>query len=149
MSTTTEQIKNTYPLPGYRFIVSVGKDRMAFTSVSGLTMTYETLEYKDGTGGHYQMPGPSQPLDITLKRGIVLKQGQLLAWFNSVSLNQVEKKDISISMTNAAGTDLYITWNIVNAFPTKLTGPNLDANGKDIAFEEMTLRADRLTVEFH
>lgn len=149
MSTTPEQVKNSYPLPGFRFIVSVGKDRMAFNSVSGLDLSFETIEYKDGTGGHYQMPGQRQALDITLKRGIVLKQSQLFDWISSVSLNQIEKKDISISMTNAAGTDLYITWNVVNAFPTKLTGPSLDANGNDVALEEIVMRADRMSVEFH
>jgi len=149
MATTVEQIKNTYPMTAYRFIVTVGKERMAFNSVSGLEQSVEAIEYKDGTGGFFQMPGQPAALDITLKRGLLQKQSQLYAWINSISMNQVEKRDISISLTNASGSDLYITWNVVNAFPTKLSAPSFDATSNDVAFEEMSLRADRMTVEYH
>lgn len=149
MPTTVDMIKSSYPLSTYRFIVSVGKDRMAFNSVSGLEQSVETIEYRDGTGGFYQMPGKMQPVNITMKRGIVKKQSQLYEWLNSISLNQVEKKDISISLTNATGTDLYVTWNVINCFPTKISAPSFDAGSSEVAFEELSLLADRISVEYH
>ncbi|WP_237577917.1 phage tail protein [Mycetohabitans sp. B6] len=39
----------------------------------------------------------------------------------------MEKKDISISLTDEAGKELLVTWNVSNAFPTKLTAPNQQA----------------------
>ncbi|KAG0010161.1 hypothetical protein BGZ82_003570 [Podila clonocystis] len=139
---------STYPLPTYRFTVAVGKDQMAFSSVSGLEQSVEKIEYLDGLGGLFQMPGQVQPLSITLKRGLVPKNTHLYDWITSISLNHVEKKDISISLTDESGKVLLITWNIINAFPTKLTAPSF-VTSNEVAFEELSLAADRLTVKFH
>ncbi len=149
MATTAEQIATTYPIPTYRFIVTVGEEKIAFNSVSGLDMGFETIEYKDGAGGTFKMPGQSQDISISLKRGVVKGQKQLYAWINSITLNQVEKKDISISLTNDTGSELLVTWNVFNAFPTKLSAPDFDASSNEVAIEELSLEADRLSVEFH
>lgn len=139
----------TYPIPTYRFTVTVGKEQMAFSSVSGLEQSVEKIEYKDGLGGLYQMPGQTQSITLTLKRGVMPKNSQLYEWMNSISLNQVEKKDISISLTNETGKELLVTWNVSNAFPTKLMGPSMDATSNEVAFEELSLAADRVSVNFH
>jgi phage tail-like protein len=149
MAVLAKTIGSTYPIPTYRFVVSVGKEQMSFSSVSGLDQTVELVKYRDGTGNLYQMPGQLEPLTITLKRGIVPKQGQLYEWLNSISFNRVEKKDLSISLTNETGSELLVTWSVMNAFPTKWTGPSLDATSNEVAFEELTLAADRLTLQFH
>lgn len=149
MSTTTEQIAVQYPIPTYRFTVSVGDEKMCFQSVSGLDISHDTIEYRDGGGNWLQMPGQRQRPTITLKRGVFKGQSKLYDWINSISLNQVEKKDISISLTDETGSNLLITWNISNAFPDKLTAPSFDASSNEVAVQEMSLKADRVTVEFH
>ncbi|MCP1489802.1 phage tail-like protein [Pseudomonas fluorescens] len=149
MATTVDQIATTYPIPTYRYRVAVGDQEMAFSAVSGLEVSYETIEYKDGTGGVFRMPGQSTPVHITLRRGMVVGKSQLYDWISSISLNQVEKKDISISLTNASGNELLVTWNISNAFPTKLSAPNFDASSNEVAIEELSLLADAVTSKFH
>lgn len=139
----------TYPLPTYRFIVTVGKEHMAFSSVSGLEQSVEKIAYKNGLDGLFQMPGNRKMVNITLKRGLVPKSSALLDWMNSISRNQVEKKDISISLTDEAGPVLFVTWNIHNAFPTKLSAPSFDATSNEVAFEELSLAADRITMLYH
>ncbi|KAG0311853.1 hypothetical protein BG000_006515, partial [Podila horticola] len=99
-----EQISSAYPIPTYRYMVTVDGDDMAFSSVSGLEMGFETIEYKDGTGNWFQMPGQRDQLNIS------------------------RKKDISISLTDESGSNLLVTWNIIDAFPTKLSAPNFDAS---------------------
>lgn len=149
MAVTADEIAVTYPIPTYRYRVTVGTSEMAFSAVSGLEVGFSTIEYKDGLGNWFQMPGQSQAVNISLRRGVVIGRSQLYDWINSISLNQVEKKDISISLTNDSGSDLLVTWNIVNAFPTKLSAPSFDANSNEVAIEELSLLADRLTVQFH
>ncbi|AMS13816.1 phage tail protein [Pseudomonas chlororaphis] len=149
MATTVDQIATTYPIPTYRYRVAVGDQEMAFSAVSGLEIGYETIVYKDGVGGVYRMPGQPTPVNITLRRGMVVGQSQLYDWISSTSLNQVEKKDISISLTNASGNELLVTWNISNAFPTKLSAPNFDASSNEVAIEELSLMADAVTTKFH
>lgn len=92
------------------------------------------------------MPGQRQPSSITLRKGVFPKDSELFDWINSISLNKVEKKDITISLTDDAGTTLLFTWNVSNAFPTSLTSPSLDATSNEAAVQEMTLMADRVTM---
>ncbi|MCG1040908.1 MULTISPECIES: phage tail protein [Burkholderiaceae] len=149
MASTAAGIATTYPIPTYRFKVVVGSEEMACSAVSGLELGVETIEYKDGTGAVRRMPGQRQALHITLRRGVVKGKSQLYDWINSISLNQVEKKDMSISLTSEAGDALLVTWNVTDAFPTKLSAPHFDASSNEVAIEEVSLTADRLTVEFH
>lgn len=149
MAIPATQIATDYPIPTYRFKVTVGSDEMAFNAVSGLELGVETIEYKDGTGQICLMPGQRQSLTITLRRGVIKGRSQLYDWINSISLNQVDKKDISISLTDDAGSNLLVTWNVTDAFPTKLSAPSFDASSNEVAIEEMTLSADRMTVVFH
>ncbi|MGP3144242.1 phage tail protein [Serratia bockelmannii] len=149
MSIDAKTMGSTYPIPTYRFVVSVGKEQMSFSSVSGLDQSVQLVKYQDGAGGLFQMPGQKEPLTITLKRGVMPKKSQLYEWFNAISFNRVEKRDLSISLTNETGSELLVTWNVMNAFPTKWSGPSLDATSNEVAFEELTLAADRFTLKFH
>ncbi|UZM16222.1 phage tail protein [Pseudomonas kielensis] len=149
MATTTAQIATAYPIPTYRYRVAVGDEEMAFSAVSGMEISHETITYKDGLGGKFHMPGQPTPINISLKRGMVRGKDKLYEWINSISLNQVEKRDISISLTNDSGSELLVTWNVSNAFPTKLTSPSLDASSNDVAIEELSLMADSVTIQFH
>lgn len=149
MTTTAEQIATAYPIPTYRYRVTVGNEEMAFSSVSGMEISHETITYKDGVGGRYFMPGQLAPVNISLKRGVVKGSSKLYDWISSISLNQVEMRDISISLTNESGSELLVTWNVANAFPTKLSAPSLDASSNEVAIEELSLMADRVTIQFH
>lgn len=149
MSTTSELIADEYPIPSYRFVVSLGEDQVAFKSVSGLDIKYDSIEYKDGTGGVYRMPGQLQKVNITLNKGIFSGANELYNWINSISLNRVEKKDLMISLTNESGSELLVTWNVSNAFPTGLTGPSFDATSNEISVQEITLEADRVSIQAH
>ncbi|EQB98811.1 phage tail protein [Photorhabdus tasmaniensis] len=147
MATTPEQIAVDYPIPTYRFVVSVGDEQIPFNNVSGLDISHEVIEYKDGTGNYYKMPGQRQSINITLRKGVFPGDTKLFDWINSIQLNQVEKKDIAISLTNEAGTEILMTWNVANAFPTSFTSPSFDATSNDIAVQEITLTADRVTIQ--
>ncbi|WP_350305601.1 phage tail protein [Photorhabdus viridis] len=147
MATTPEQIAVDYPIPVYRFVVSIGDEKIPFNSVSGLDINYDVIEYKDGTGNYYKMPGQRQAINITLRKGIFSGDTKLFDWLNSIQLNQVEKKDISISLTNEAGTETLMTWNVANTFPTSLTSPAFDAASNEVAVQEISLTADRVTIQ--
>jgi len=147
MATTTAEIAAQYPIPTYRFVVTVGNEQIPFTSASGLDITYDTIEYRDGTGSWYKMPGQRQSVSITLSKGVFPGKNALYEWVNSVQLNQVEKKDIIISLTNEAGTEVLLSWTVVNAFPTSLTSPSFDATSNEIAVQQITLMADRVNMQ--
>ncbi|MBA3843345.1 MAG: phage tail protein [Actinobacteria bacterium] len=149
MPDSQEKIASTYPIPGYLFTVTIGNEQMAFNQVSGLDQSVETIQYRDGLGKVYQMPGQRSPLTITLRRGIVPQKSELYDWLNSINFNRADKRDLSISLTNESGSELLVTWNVSNAFPTKLSAPALDATSNQVAMEEVTLAADRVSMVFH
>ncbi len=149
MAVTQEEIAKSYPIPAYRFRVTVGDEVMAFSQVSGLTAGREVIDYKDGMGGRFRTLGQTTDVDFTLSRGVVSGQSQLWLWLNSALGNQIEKKDISISLTNESGTKLFVTWNVMNAFPTSLSAPEFDATSNEVALEELSLSADSLSIEYH
>lgn len=147
MATSAEEIAVQYPIPTYRFIVILGDAQVAFTSASGLDINYDTIEYRDGTGNWFKMPGQRQSPNITLSKGVFPGENALYTWINSIQLNQVEKKDIIISLTNDAGTEVLMSWNVSNAFPVSLTSPSFDATSNEIAVQQVTLMADRVSIQ--
>lgn len=147
MAITADDIAVQYPIPTYRFIVALGNEKVPFTSASGLDINFDTIEYRDGTGNWFKMPGQRQVPNITLSKGIFPGKNAMYEWINSIQLNQVEKKDIMISLTNEAGTEVLVSWNVSNAFPTSLTSPSFDATSNEIAVQQITLMADRVTIQ--
>ncbi|MEN9866774.1 MAG: hypothetical protein RL748_2364 [Pseudomonadota bacterium] len=156
MATPKADIKASYPLPVYNYKVDIGKDTIAFTEVSGLSISYETTTYKESSTESgkasprvLNMPAQLTPPKLTLKKGLVTAKSQaaLYDWINTISLNQVEKKDIVISLCDEVGKAV-VSWTVVNAFPTKLDAPTFDAKSNDVAIESMELMADTISINY-
>lgn len=155
MALTTAEIKKSYPLPVYNYKVEIAGVAIAFTEVSGLTIEHDTTTYIEsqtasGIAGarRLYMPAQPKPVNITLKKGVVLLTSveTLYKWISSVTLNQVEKKDIYVRLCDEKGNAV-ISWKVINAFPTKLDAPSFDAKSNDAAIESMTLMADGVVIE--
>lgn len=156
MATTPKEIKASYPLPVYNYKVDIGKDTIAFSEVSGLSIGYETTTYKESNTESgkasprvFHMPAQATETTLTLKKGLVPAKSQaaLYDWINSITINQVIKKDIVISLCDETGKAV-VTWSVTNAFPTKLDVPTFDANSNDAAIESMELKADNITINY-
>lgn len=148
MATTAQDIANEYPIPVYRFVVSFGEESIPFSEVSGLDIGVDTITYKDGLG-KIHMPGQKTDVNITLKRGLVRQKSQFYDWISSMSLNLVDKKDITVSLTNETGTEPLVTWKVMNAFPKKLTAPSVNGSSNEASVESLELMADDVLMEFH
>jgi phage tail-like protein len=152
---TKDDIRNEYPLPVYNYRVEIGGSAVAFSEVSGLSISYETSTYKEspvspGAPGPRTMimPGQRSAAKITLKKGIVRTTSiqVLYDWIKTIQINQIEKKDVFIRLCDEKG-DAVISWKVFNAFPTKLDAPSFDAKSNDAAIESMELSADFITIE--
>lgn len=138
-----------YPLPKFHFQVEWGGTKIAFTEVTGLEVTTEKIEYRDGASREYhkiRMPGMQTFGDITLKRGVFAGDNEFYAWWNSVSLNTVERRDITISLLNESH-DPVVIWKVKKAWPTKVTSTDLNASGNEAAIETLVLTHEGLTME--
>ncbi|BAW08240.1 phage tail protein [Nocardia seriolae] len=116
--------------------------------MSGLELGVDTIEYKDEFGNRFQMPGQRQSVNLTLRRGLLPADSPLYEWLNTVALNVVEKRDCTISLTDESGETPLVTWTVSDAFPVKLTVPNLDSSTNEVTVEEVSLLGSSVKVEF-
>jgi phage tail-like protein len=131
----------TYPLSTFHFSVDWGGTRIGFTEVSGLDWEIDPISYRDGASPEYhktKMPGMQKFSDITLSRGVFQSDNDYYTWMNTVNLNSIEKRDVTISMLNEAHEPI-VTWQIKQAFPIKISGPSLKSDGNEIAIEKLVL----------
>ena len=138
-----------YPLPKFHFQVQWGGTKIGFTEVTGLEVTTDKIEYRDGASKEYhkiRMPGMQTFGDLTLKRGVFAGDNEFYDWWNTVALNTVERRDITISLLNEAHQPV-VVWKVKNAWPTKVTSTDLNASGNETAIETLVLTHEGLTME--
>ena len=138
-----------YPIPKFHFQVEWGGTKIGFTEVSGLDITSEIIEYRDGASPEYskvKMPGQRKFSNITLKRGSFTADNEFYAWFNTVNLNQIERRPLTISLLNE-NHEPVIVWKVKNAWPTKITPTDLKADGNEVALETLELAHEGLTIQ--
>lgn len=139
---------NTYPLAKFHFRVEWGGERLGFTEVTGLDMQVEAIEYREGTSPEYskiKMPGLHKFSNLTLKRGSVAGDSDFYKWINTISLNQVERRDVVISLLNESHSPV-LTWKAKNTFPVKLQASDLKADGNEVAIETLELAHEGLSL---
>lgn len=155
MALSPHDIKGFYPIPAANFKVEINGELIAFTEVTGLSREFSTTIYREskttqpGSGPEIMyMPGTIKPVHLSLRKGVVRRKSlpALFDWINSTRINQVEKKDILIHLTDEKGNTT-ITWKVINAFPVRLSGPHFDANSTEVAIEELDLMADTILID--
>lgn len=138
-----------YPLPAFSFTVEWGGTRVGFTEVAGLTQENQAIEYREGSFPEYssiKMPGLRKFSNVTLKRGVIKSDNDFAKWLSTVKLNQVERRDLVISLLNEEHSPV-MTWKIHNAFPVKVEGPGLKSTGNEVAIESIELAHEGLEVQ--
>ena len=138
-----------YPVVSFHFKVEWGDGNGSFSEVSGLSKETQVIEYRDGLSKQFstiKMPGIQKESNITLKRGVFSGDNDFYKWWNTVSLNTIERRDVTISLLNE-NHEPVMTWKIANAWPTKVTSPGLKGDGNEVAVEELELAHEGVTIE--
>ena len=139
----------TYPLSKFHFQVEWGGTKIGFTEISGLDSEVEVIEYRQGASPEYskiKMPGLHKFSNITLKRGMFQGDNEYYEWLNSIQMNTVERRDITISMLNQDHEPI-VVWKVRNAFPTKVQSTDLKADGNEVAIESMEIVHEGLSIQ--
>ena len=108
-----------YPLPKFHFYVEWAGASIKFSEVSGLDKENEVIEYRDGASREYsklKMPGLQKYSNITLKRGVFAGDNEFFDWMNTVKMNTIERRDITISLLNENHEPVMV-WKVKNAWP--------------------------------
>ena len=137
-----------YPLPKFHFQLEWGGERIGFTEVSGLDVETEVIEYREGSSPDYskiKMPGMQKYSNITMKRGTFIGDNNFFEWWNTVALNTIERRDITITLLNEAHEPV-VVWNVRNAWPVKVQSTDLKADGNEVAIETLELAHEGLSL---
>jgi phage tail-like protein len=132
------------PLIGAHFALEVqGKIAGYFTEVSGLGSETEVVEHKvmteKGVEVIKKIPGRLKWENITLKRGITSAM-DIWTWRKEVEEGNIAtaRADGSIVMFDQTLKEV-ARWEFQKAWPVKVTGPSLKADGNEVGVEELTL----------
>jgi phage tail-like protein len=143
------------PYSNFNFIVLVdGQEAAAFSEVSGLDSENTPIEYREGAdaiNSVRKLPGIEKYSNVSLKRGITGSTA-LWEWRKEVrdsTSTYPPRKEVTIKLLNEKGdrNTPALTFKLRNAWPTKITGPSLNAKGNDIAIEQLDLVHERLDIE--
>lgn len=166
MALSPEDIRKRYPLPAYNYRVTVlagtdGRDEVekgaysiSFASVSGLTASYDKVEYRHGFSfreGPTILAGIQQTYEIRLAKGLVKNGSFLYNWIHHGSEKGVflpVKRDILIDLCDEEGLPV-IRWKVFGALPLKLNAPEFDAKSSEAAIESLELTARKMVVEYN
>lgn len=137
------------PYLNFHFQVLWGGTRVGFSEVSGLSIEVEAIEYREGSNPEYsfmKIPGMTKFSNIILKRGIVADDNEFYEWLNTIKLNQVERRDITINLLNEDHEPAMV-WKVKNAFPVKIKAPSLKADGNEVAIETLEIAHEGVTID--
>lgn len=139
----------TYPLPKFHFQVEWGGANLGFTEVSGLDVESDVIEYRDGASPEFvktKMPGMQKFSNITMKRGSFQGDNDFFDWWNTVALNTIERRDVTISLLNESHEPV-VVWKVKSAWPVKVQSTDLKADGNEVAIETIELAHEGLVIQ--
>lgn len=140
---------NVWPLPSFYFKVKLGSvGEISFKEVSGLDAEAQIIEYRSGDSKQFstiKMPGIKKYSNVSLKKGVFAKDNKLFDWFNKITLNTIQREEVTISLLDEKGNPTMV-WTLTNAWPTKVTGVSLKSDGNEAAIESLDLAHEGLTI---
>jgi len=142
------------PYAGYNFEVvvnGVSDDgtavRGSFAEASGLEVTIDPIEYRNGSEDITvrKIPGLKKFTNITLKRGVI---GDLAFWNWIVEgMNGlVRRTEGSVLLLDENRREV-MRWNFKRGWPSKWTGPGLNAKNNEIAMETLEIAHEGLEID--
>lgn len=143
----SKQSTGLWPLPKFHFEVRWGSAVLSFTEITGLDVEAEAIEYRYGDSPVFsatKMPGLKKYGNVTMKRGIFKSGNKFWDWFEQIKMNTVKRGPVTISMLDETGKSTMV-WTLTNAWPTKVTGNDLKAEGNEVVVESIEVAHEGIT----
>jgi phage tail-like protein len=129
------------PYRAFNFKLEVqGLTEGHFAECSGLGVKVNVISYREGGNnqGKHLIPGAVEYSGVELRYGLT-KSTQLWEWLQKVVQGTVERRNVSVVVLEPDGRTEALRWNLLNAWPSQWQGAPLNASGKELAIESMTL----------
>lgn len=142
------QSANVWPIPKFHFQVKWDSNVMSFQEISGLDVEAQPIEYRAGDNPVFsvtKMPGIKKFGNVTMKKGVFKADNKFWDWFNQIKMNTIKRVPVTISLLEESGSPTMV-WTLANAWPTKITGTDLKAEGNEVAVETIEIAHEGLTI---
>jgi phage tail-like protein len=109
-----------------------------FASITGFSSQTDALEYPEGGQNTFvhRLPTRVKQGNITLKRGVV-PDSALLDWYQKSTV-EAEPVTLVITLLDTSMQPVRV-WNLINAYPVKWTGGDLNASSTEILTESLEI----------
>lgn len=144
----SQQSTNIWPMPKFYFQVKWDSAVMSFEEISGLDVEAQPIEYRHGDSPVYatiKMPGLKKYGNVTMKKGVFKGDNKFWDWFNKIKMNTIQRVPVTISLLDETGKPTMV-WTLANAWPTKITGTDLKAQGNEVSIETIEIAHEGLTI---
>ena len=141
-------VQRNDPYLAQNFAVEIDGVTVAhFAEVSGLEVTVDAIEYRNGSEHTTvrKLPGLTKYTNITLKRGIV-GDLSLWQWLSSVRDGNVQRRDGVITLLDERREPV-LRFRFRRGWPCKWEGPSLNAQSNCVAIEALEICHEGLDVE--
>jgi phage tail-like protein len=139
------------PLTTFRFTVDIGGKSWigVFTECSLPPIEWDVEEIKEGGRNDFvhQLIGHRKAGKVTLKHGLT-KKFELMSWYAEMMDEEYKnyKKTVTITLLDAEHKPV-LRWNLHNAFPIKVTWPDLKTGENAVAIQTLQLAVGRVEFE--
>jgi len=87
-----------------------------------------------------------QGSNVTMKKGVFKSDNNFWAWYSQIKMNTIARIAVTISLLDEAAAPTMV-WKLTNAWPTKITATDMNAEGNEVAIEEIEIAHEGLTIE--
>lgn len=140
---------NVWPVAKYHFRVTIDGDVFSFQEISGLQVESPIIEYRVGGRDLHTMKlaGITKTSNLVLKKGIFATDDDLIKIFDKLYardyFDEEKKIDLLIELLNETA-ETVMTWNIIRAYPIKLSGTDFKSSENALAIESMEFAYEQL-----
>ena len=119
-----------------------------FSECSGLDVTLEVMEYKEGGINDFVRKFPTRAShgNITLKRGVIYLEDDLWTWHQDFVQGNGKRRDGLILLLDESRTPAKV-WKFRRGLPMKWVGPSLNATQSNVAIESLEIAHEGLLLE--
>lgn len=135
------------PYRGYNFRVEIDTIKAFFKDCSGLNLTTDTVDYREGTDmplSVRKLTGLRKYSNITLKRGYTQNE-DLWKWYRNVINGVSDRRNGAIVLQDEQHNDV-LRWTFVNAIICKWEGPTMNATSNDVAIETIEICPEQIAL---
>jgi hypothetical protein len=124
------------PFSGAHFRVVIGDTELGFCQITRLHLA-------DPPSPAAAASAPVPPPSVVLKRAIT-QDKQLYRWRERVAAGKRELRTVTIHQCDAGGEVILNTWVLHGCRPVRWSGPEFDALGSGVLWEEVEICCERL-----